>query len=151
MVKLILAFYPYNGEMIDYDNRTEYTPDISLLEPIAEALTHKNIELIIVNDEEMQEINHAFRRQNRTTDVLSFPVDSPFDHEPIGTIVISFPTAQKTAAALKHEERQELAVLFLHGVLHLLGLDHERDDGEMAAKEAELRARFNLPQTLIER
>ena len=68
-----------------------------------------------------------------------------------GDLAISLDTAARQAASFGHTLRDEVRVLMLHGLLHLSGMDHETDNGEMAAREAELRRELNLPTTLIER
>ncbi|MDR1910986.1 MAG: rRNA maturation RNase YbeY [Helicobacteraceae bacterium] len=136
--------------MIDFANETDFDLDPSPLEAIAQALSDKRIELILIGDDSMRELNRKTRGIYKTTDVLSFPI-AAFAHSPLGSIAISIDTAVKQAKAFGHCAESEIAVLFLHGLLHLLGLDHEKDNGEMALKEAELRARFNLPIALTER
>ncbi|MDR2033653.1 MAG: rRNA maturation RNase YbeY [Helicobacteraceae bacterium] len=136
--------------MIDFANETDFSFDPSPLETIAQELSDKRIELILIDDDFMRELNSKTRGICKTTDVLSFPI-AAFAHSPLGSIAISIDTAAKQAKAFGHSVESEIAILFLHGLLHLLGLDHEKDNGEMALKEAELRARFNLPIVLTER
>ncbi|GHV06819.1 endoribonuclease YbeY [Campylobacterota bacterium] len=136
--------------MISLDNRTEFDFDIAPLERIAASLSEREIELILVGDEEICELNRDYRNLNEPTDVLSFPIDD-FAHAPLGSIVISVETAARQAAQFGHTAAEEIAVLFLHGVLHLLGYDHETDSGEMAAQEALRRVEFGLSTALTER
>ncbi len=91
--------------------------------------------------------------------MLSFPADGG-EHVPggghtlgrtLGDIAISLDRAEYQANALAHTTEQELQILMLHGVLHLTGLDHEQDRGEMANAERHWRERFGLPAGLIER
>ena len=70
---------------------------------------------------------------------------------PLGSIVISIDTAKKEAEEFGHSIEDEIKLLFIHGLLHLLGYDHEIDNGEMRAKEAEIIEKFNLPKSLIVR
>jgi probable rRNA maturation factor len=93
-------------------------------------------------------LNRRFRRKDAATDVLSFPSDAP-PH--LGDIVIAAGVARRQAVSQGHPLRVELRVLALHGLLHLLGYDHERDDGAMARLERRLRRRGGLPEGLIER
>ncbi|WP_367704073.1 rRNA maturation RNase YbeY, partial [Helicobacter pylori] len=72
-------------------------------------------------------------------------------HTPLGSVVINAPLAQTNALKLGHRLEEEIALLFIHGVLHLLGYDHEKDKGEQRQKESELIKIFNLPLSLIER
>jgi len=140
----------YNVIMIELDNRTDKTYNFPLLDEIADALTTQEIELILTDNDEIAEINREFRDIDKATDVLSFPSD-PFPGAPIGSIVISVDKVQSVAHELGHSEDNELALLFIHGMLHLLGFDHEADQGEMRQKEVELIEKFNLPKSLIVR
>ena len=91
-------------------------------------------------------MNREFRNQDHATDVLSFPSDHT-----LGDIAISLDRAREQASALGHTAQQELQILLLHGLLHLTGLDHENDRGEMARAERRWRKHFGLPAGLIER
>ncbi|MCK4737788.1 MAG: rRNA maturation RNase YbeY, partial [Sulfurimonas sp.] len=123
--------------MIELDNRTSLNLDVNALEAIAQALTEKEIELIITDNAEIKEINKAHRNIDKDTDVLSFPYeDMPMS--PLGSIVISSSHVENKAKELKHKQSDELALLFIHGLLHLLGYDHEIDNGQMREKELEL-------------
>ena len=136
--------------MIDFDNRTEYKFDINKLNNIYNMLTDKDIELIITNDEEIKEINKQYRNKDKATDVLSFPLEEMPDM-PLGSIIISIDTAKKGAKEFGHSIDDEIKLLFLHGLLHLLGYDHEKDNGEMRKKEEEIIKKLNLPSSLIVR
>ncbi len=136
--------------MIDLDNRTEKTYDTKLLETIAESLSKDEIELILTDNDEIAQINREFRGIDKATDVLSFPSD-PFPGAPLGSIVISVEKVDSIAKELGHTPNEEIALLFIHGILHLMGYDHEVDNGEMRAKESELIERFGLPKSLIVR
>ncbi len=136
--------------MIELDNRTPLQIDTDIVEKIADFLTKKEIELIITDSQEMKEINKTHRDIEKDTDVLSFPYeDMPMC--PLGSIVISSFYVEEKAKELGHSQNDEFALLFIHGLLHLLGYDHEIDSGEMREKEAELIRKFNLPQSLIVR
>ncbi len=136
--------------MIELDNQTEKKYDFTLIEAIAAEMGRGEIELILTDNEEIAAINRQFRGIDKPTDVLSFPSD-PFPGAPLGSIVISVDKVASVAAELGHTEEEELALLFIHGMLHLLGYDHEVDDGEMRAREVELIERFSLPKSLIVR
>jgi probable rRNA maturation factor len=102
-------------------------------------------------------LNRQFRGKNKATDVLSFP--SLADTMPplvrgaliAGDIVLSADIARQNAARLGHSAAEEVKILVLHGILHLAGFDHERDNGRMARKEMKLRQALKLPTALIER
>ena len=102
--------------------------------------------VLIANDRELQRLNLAFLQHDYPTDVLSFPGESD-----LGEIAISADRALEQAAALVHDVSTEVQVLILHGLLHLLGHDHEGDRGSMRRLEAKWRKSLGLPAGLIER
>ncbi len=134
--------------MIEFDNRSDFDFDIKTLEEIYNYLTNKDIELILTTDEEIKELNKTYRNKNKATDVLSFPLEN-IPGMPLGSIVISVDTAKKGAEEFGHSIEDEIKLLFIHGLLHLLGYDHEIDNGEMREKEKEIIEKFNLPKSLI--
>jgi probable rRNA maturation factor len=136
--------------MIEIDNRTDKTYHFAILEEIANSLTQQEIELILTDNDEIAQINREFRNIDKPTDVLSFPSD-PFPGVPLGSIVISVDKVESVSTELGHSEDDEIALLFIHGMLHLLGYDHEIDNGEMRQKEVELIKKFHLPKSLIVR
>ena len=104
----------------------------------------------------VQALNRRFRNKNKATDVLSFPASEPAilnkKTMPLaGDIVISADIAAQNAVKLGHSAAEEVKILTLHGILHLAGFDHERDNGQMARRESELRQTLGLPIALIER
>jgi len=125
----------------------------------------------ITGDAELRRLNREFRGKDYATDVLSFPAscgagtlaadghkrrDEPRggrQERPrhIGDIAISAARAQVQARQYGHSVETEIRILMLHGVLHLMGYDHEIDGGRMARAEARWRARLRLPHGLIER
>lgn len=113
-------------------------------------LPSKSCELLFVDNAKIASINAEFRGVQSPTDVLSFPLESEFS--PIlGSIIISVEYAQEVSQRLKHTLEEEIALLFIHGILHLVGFDHETDNGEQRAKEEELVIKFHLPSSLIVR
>ncbi len=137
--------------MIFLDNQTSIDIDLKTLEDITKYLSiNKDIELIIVDNNSMKKINKEYRGVDKTTDVLSFPLED-IQHLPLGSIIISIDKAKEVANTLKHSLDDEIALLFIHGLLHLLGYDHETDNGEMREKEEEIINKFNLPKSLIVR
>ena len=119
-----------------------------LLEQIADFLGAGDVELVFVNDDEMRKINREQRGIDKATDVLSFPYEQ-VSGGLMGSVVISTDTASRVASELGHSIECEIALLFLHGVLHILGYDHEIDDGQMREKEKEVIEHFSLPDSLI--
>ena len=115
---------------------------------VAPARARGAVTIAIVPDARVRALNKKFRRKNANTDVLSFPADEPGC---LGDIVISSGVAARQARAARHSVSTELRVLALHGLLHLLGYDHERDDGRMARLERRLRRIGGLREGLIER
>lgn len=137
--------------MIDIENNTSFDVPTSLIEDIASSLTQKDIELIIVHNDEIRELNSEHRNIDKATDVLSFPLEFDMPNMPLGSIVISLDFVEEKAKEYKHTDKEEFCLLFIHGILHLLGYDHEVDNGEHRTKEEELIKQFNLPDSLIVR
>ncbi|WP_033619711.1 rRNA maturation RNase YbeY [Helicobacter pylori] len=137
--------------MLEIENQTPLKLDFLLLEKIADFLAPiQVVELVLVSNETMRGINRDLRNCDYATDVLSFPLEA-IPHTPLGSVVINVPLAQANALKLGHSLESEIALLFIHGMLHLLGYDHEKDQGEQRQKEGELIKAFNLPLSLIER
>ncbi len=137
--------------MIDLDNQTNYQIDIDSLNSISSYLDiSSEVELLIVDDRAMQTINKEHRGVDKSTDVLSFPLGN-IEHMPLGSIVISIDKAKKLAQSLKHTIDDEICLLFTHGLLHILGYNHESDSGEMRTKEEDIIQYFSLPKSLIVR
>jgi len=134
--------------MIEFENKTEFEFDVNMLKEIYEYLTDKDVELILTDDKEIRSLNKEFRQKDKATDVLSFPLEN-MPGMPLGSIVISIDTAKKGAIEFNHSIEDEIKLLFIHGLLHLLGYDHEIDNGEMRKKEKEIINKFNLPKSLI--
>lgn len=110
-----------------------------------------DVDVLLADDPTLRRLNKTFRGKNKATDVLSFPAPDEIAKDHAGDLAISLETANRQAAVYGHSLRDEVRILLLHGLLHLSGLDHEIDDGEMAAREAELRAELRLSNSLIER
>lgn len=136
--------------MIELDNRTGHDIDLERLQSIADTVTDGLIELIVTDDDEIRELNRDYRHIDKATDVLSFPYE-PMPISPIGSIVISYDHVVKGADSFGHADTDEMSLLFIHGLLHLLGYDHETDSGEMRQKEHQLIEQFALPKSLIVR
>ena len=135
--------------MIILENQTDFKIDLEKLEAIAKYLEiQKEFELIVTDNSTIQSYNKEYRRVDRATDVLSFPLED-IDFMPLGSIIISIDKAKEAAKKFNHSVADELALLFTHGLLHLLGFDHEIDNGEMRNLEKRVIQNFNLPQSLI--
>lgn len=96
--------------------------------------------VVLAGDGLLRRLNRDYRGKDRPTDVLSFPGDG--GESGLGDVVISVATAERNARGLGRTLLQELDVLALHGFLHVLGYDHETDDGTMDRLEARLRKRL---------
>ncbi len=133
---------------------------------IAPASARGELCVALVSDRRMRALNRQFRGKDAVTDVLSFPAqDRSVSSVPssarratadrsvafLGDIVIADGVAKRQAKAAGHGIQTEIRVLALHGLLHLMGYDHDGDDGKMARAEARLRKKAGLPAGLIER
>jgi probable rRNA maturation factor len=112
---------------------------------------------LITGDAELRRLNRQFRGKDEATDVLSFPClpdtpDGPAGHlRTAGDLAISLARARVQARRFGHSTEDEVRILMLHGLLHLLGMDHETDAGRMARAEERWRTRLGLPGGLIGR
>jgi probable rRNA maturation factor len=115
------------------------------------------VSIYVTTAEEVQQLNRDYRAKDAPTDVLSFAddgADSPFVLPPdmpryLGDVAISWPHVVAQAAEYGHSDARELAFLTVHGVLHLLGYDHERDadaDAEMRALQDTIMQLLDLPR-----
>jgi len=129
----------------------------SWLRRVAPARARGVVNVALVSDARMRALNRAYRRKNYATDVLSFrqspepPAPRPDPGRFLGDIVIARGVARRQAREARHSDAVELRILALHGLLHLLGYDHERDDGRMLRVERRLRKKGGLREGLIER
>ncbi len=136
--------------MIDIDNKTSFQINDALLLKIATSITDKDIELVVTTNDEIQQINKAYRNIDKPTDVLSFPYEE-MPMSPLGSIVISQDFVTSKSKEFGHSAEDEFVLLFIHGLLHLLGYDHEVDNGQMRVEEERLINEFKLPKSLIVR
>lgn len=104
---------------------------------------------LITGDRRLRALNRQFLGKDFATDVLSFPSPSPSGF--LGEIAISAARARQQAAGCGHSLADELSILMLHGLLHLMGFDHETDRGAMRRAETRWRKALGLPRGLIER
>jgi len=118
---------------------------------------HGSLNIAIVSDSRMRGLNREYRGKNRATDVLSFlpdtaaPAARGSTRRFLGDLAIAKGVAARQARQLGHSVETELRILALHGLLHLLGYDHETDRGQMGRLEDRLRQRAGLPAGLIAR
>lgn len=109
----------------------------------------KNCTVAFVSDSKIKKLNKIFRNKNHATDVLSFPYEpDQFDfletENFIGDIIISLETAKRQAVENSLPFETEIKQLILHGILHLLGYDHESDGGEMNELELKWRKKLKI-------
>lgn len=139
------------------DGRPARAPGLGpWLTAVAPARARGSVTVVLATDAAMRRLNREWRGKDYATDVLSFPAD---DDGPrlrgqvrhLGDIVIATGVARRQAVEAGHAYGTELKVLALHGLLHLLGYDHETDTGQMARAERRLRRKGGLPAGLIER
>jgi probable rRNA maturation factor len=110
--------------------------------------------VLMTNSQTMRALNRQFRGKDQATDVLSFPTSAIKNGQTMasaGEIAICAEIAAGNATRFGHSAADEVKILILHGLLHLAGFDHERDNGRMARKETRLRRLLKLPTGLIER
>jgi probable rRNA maturation factor len=112
------------------------------------------VNVLVTSSAELRSFNQRFRGANKATDVLSFPAPPStqrYTKRVAGEVAVSADIARENAGRLGHSVAAEVKILVLHGILHLAGFDHERDNGEMARKESQLRRQLKLEGSLIER
>jgi probable rRNA maturation factor len=137
--------------MITVETETDIKVNLKPLEEVLDYLkVSKDIELLLVDNNTIRSINKEHRGKDKVTDVLSFPLED-VGNAPLGSIVISTEKVSEVSRLLGHSFEDELTLLFTHGLLHLLGYDHECDNGEMRELEEEVIEKFNLPNSLIVR
>ncbi len=105
-------------------------------------LTKVELSIALVDDATIHELNRTYRHKDKPTDVLSFPLFDPVPEKPVGMlgdVILSIDTARKQAKKHKRPLLGELTMLLAHGVLHLLGFDHQTD-----AEEADMTARTRV-------
>lgn len=146
--------------IVDERGRPVSAPGLAAwLQRVAPARARGVVSVALVSDRRVRALNRTYRRRDYATDVLSFGEPSARSGQPsglspepfLGEIVIARGVARRQARDAGHSERTELRVLALHGLLHLLGYDHERDNGRMRRVERRLRRKGGLDEGLIER
>lgn len=137
--------------IVDGRGRTMRAPGLAAwLQRVAPRSARGELTIALVSDARIRTLNRTYRAKDRTTDVLSFPASAPH-HGQLGDVVIARGVARRQAREQGHSESTEWRVLALHGLLHLLGYDHETDDGRMRRVEARLRRKGGLASGLIDR
>jgi len=111
---------------------------------------HGRVNVLVTSSRDLRGLNRQFRGKDEPTDVLSFPLRDR-SATLAGDIAISADIARHNARRLGHSPAKEVKILALHGLLHLAGYNHERDNGRMAREECRLRKSLQLPVALLER
>jgi probable rRNA maturation factor len=138
---------------LDVSGRPLRAPGLARwLQAIAPPRARGDVTVAVVSDARVRALNRTYRGVDAATDVLSFPggLRSP-ESAFLGDIVIARGVARRQARAQAHAESTEWRVLALHGLLHLIGYDHDTDNGTMRRVEQRLRRRGGLVRGLIER
>ncbi|HBV88119.1 rRNA maturation RNase YbeY [Desulfosporosinus sp.] len=127
---------------------------ISVAIELSEGPKEAEVSLMLVDDQRIHTLNREYRGVDRPTDVLSFALQEEMEDEPeieeedemLGDIVISIERARDQAEEYGHSFEREIVYLAVHGTLHLLGFDHEEENGkqEMRTKEEEVMAKLKL-------
>ena len=110
-------------------------------------LKSDSVAIALVTDAKIARLNKTYRKKNKSTDVLSFPAQSakrPNKNKFLGDIAIAPATARRYAKKNGRMLESEICVLILHGILHLLGYDHETDRGQMDRVEQKLRRKLGI-------
>ena len=143
------------GNVVIFQKRVADLTDLALTRFVARARSAAGLKgvvnVLVTSSAEMKSLNRRFRGKDKPTDVLSFPAEPAAQKQFAGEIAISAEIAAQNAWALGHSPPEEVKILVLHGILHLRGYDHECDNGQMARRERQLRAKLHLPLGLIER
>jgi probable rRNA maturation factor len=152
--------------VVDADGRPARAPGLARwLGRVAPARAAGFVTIALVSDARMRALNRQYRKKDAPTDVLSFLEEpprparargsgaarAPKNADSLGDIVIATGVAARQARDHGHPLTVELRILALHGLLHLLGYDHETDNGQMAELERRLRRKGGLTQGLTER
>lgn len=144
-----LPDYPFNGRKV-------IRSLARMVKKVEKVKGRHVLSVIFVNEEEMHQINKLYRNIDRSTDVISFAeVDSGYDHLPyeLGDIFVNTDRVKSQADSYGHSEKREFAFLILHGMLHLLGYDHqtETDEKRMFALQDEILNRLAIERKGTER
>lgn len=138
--------------MIYFENQSKLNlQNLEFEKILAHLGIEREVEVYILEDEDMAELNLTHRGKEGITDVLSFPCEAVVEGLPLGSIVMSSTLIEQKAHKYSHSLEDEATLLFIHALLHLLGYDHEVDNGEHREREKELIEAFNLPKSLIVR
>lgn len=125
----------------------------AFLRQLSSDVARASFGVCLLSDRGIRRYNKRFRRQDRATDVLAFPAGArgTEDKSYLGDILISVETARRNAPRYGLRLEEEIKILALHGLLHLLGYDHENDAGRMAREERRWCSRLALSRGLIQR
>jgi len=149
-IPLVFDYPPGDRPHRNRSKRVQRAELRAFLDEVTRRVTRgRTIVCLVTTDARLRRLNRRFRGKNSATDVLSFPADG--GNGLAGDLAISLDRAARQAAEHGHSLEQELRILMLHGALHLAGMDHETDGGQMARAETRWRRKLGLPCGLIER
>ena len=138
-----MVFINNRCQNIDFDEAIVYNATLTTLK--AHDSTNNEVSILLTDDAEIRLLNHQYRHIDETTDVLAFAmregVGADLNPQLLGDLIISVPTAQRQSIVHGHSLDIELAILSVHGTLHLLGYDHQTPE------EAEIM--FEKQETLL--
>ncbi len=116
---------------LDFDSEMEeFVKEVVKYTLEYEGTTDREVSIALIDDVRMEELNLRYRQKEGTTDVLSFPQEG----ELLGDVIVSIPQAIKQARQCGHSLQRELGFLLVHGLLHLLGYDHQNEEDELAMR-----------------
>lgn len=123
------------NNLFGYDNDYSYLNEVISLVAKHENVENALAEISLVSEEEIQRINREYRDKDQVTDVISFAFEDNQDFKTdnfrfLGEIYICIPRMKEQAVLYEHGEKRELAFLVVHGLLHLLGYDHQTKEDE---------------------
>jgi len=146
-----MKIYWDNNEQLTAAQSVLLTHAVKAVIDYTSATNAHEVSISFMNAEEIQALNRDYRGKDASTDVLSFPINAALSigpNRPLGDIVICMEVAQQQAVEYGHSLERELAFLVVHGMLHLLGYDHEtpEDEAKMCAAQDEILQLLSLPR-----
>lgn len=140
-----MIYFDNRQDLIEIDSSIEEIVEISVKAALDEIdyKDHYEVSVSFVGDEEIHELNRDYRGVDRTTDVLSFPMDDEFTNM-LGDIVININKVIEQAKEYGHSEKREISYLTVHSTLHLMGYDHEEELDKKEMREVEKRVMERL-------
>ena len=130
--------------------------DLEFLRKVASKLLKnedKEISIVLVDEKKIRQLNKKFRREDKSTDVLAFPLGGEFisTRDLLGEVIISVESAQKEAKKRNHSLKEEIVLLLIHGILNLKGYDDKRKEEKelMRKKEREILMSLGIREDIV--